>query len=410
MRNEQKVSPRGRRSSRTPFVRLGDIGEFLRGKGIPRSDLSDEGIPCLRYGEIYSSYDNTVAYLKSRVAPEAAAAATVLKTRDIVFTDASETLEEIAKAVAYIGPEPAYVGDHTIIFREHRQDPAFLAHALNSEHARKQKSRLGKGQSIVMISASDLSNVEILLLPLTEQRKVAKIFETWDGALENLRSLRMAKERRLGALRSSLLFCKLRLGVSNRKWTPTRLSDVTHELNARNGSNGLIREHVMGISKTRGVVPMRKQMIPNDISRYKRLSSRAFAYIPWSIGVGSFAMNKRNREVLISPDYIAFACNADGLDPDYLSHVCMTSWWAHYTSSRGSGSVRQRTYYRDLATLKVPLPELKEQKAIAAVLNTARHDLALTEREIDAVTLQKRGLMQKLLTGEWRVNSRRVSA
>ena len=155
---------------------------------------------------------------------------------------------------------------------------------------------------------------------------------------------------------------------------------------------------------------MRKQMIPNDISRYKRLSSRAFAYIPWSIDIGSFAMNKRNREVLISPDYIAFACNADGLDPDYLSHMCMTSWWAHYVSSRGSGSVRQRTYYRDLATLKVPLPELKEQKAIAAVLNTACRDLIMTEREIEAVTLQKRGLMQKLLTGEWRVNSKRVSA
>ena len=72
-------------------------------------------------------------------------------------------------------------------------------------------------------------------------------------------------------------------------------------------------------------------------------------------------------------------------------------------NSGGSGSVRQRTYYDDLAALKLPLPELDEQKAIAAVLNTARADLAATEREIEAVTLQKRGLMQKLLTGEWRV-------
>ena len=46
---------------------------------------------------------------------------------------------------------------------------------------------------------------------------------------------------------------------------------------------------------------------------------------------------------------------------------------------------------------------MDEQKAIVEVLNTARDDLAATEREIEAVTRQKRGLMQKLLTGEWRV-------
>ncbi|MCB0827128.1 MAG: restriction endonuclease subunit S, partial [Armatimonadetes bacterium] len=60
-------------------------------------------------------------------------------------------------------------------------------------------------------------------------------------------------------------------------------------------------------------------------------------------------------------------------------------------------------YYADLAALKLPLPDLDEQKAIAAVLNTARADLIATEREIEAVTRQKRGLMQKLLTGEWQV-------
>jgi len=56
------------------------------------------------------------------------------------------------------------------------------------------------------------------------------------------------------------------------------------------------------------------------------------------------------------------------------------------------------------------LPELDEQKAIAAVLNTAQADMAATEREIEAVTQQKRGLMQKLLTGEWRVDSEKVLA
>ncbi len=250
-----------------------------------------------------------------------------------------------------------------------------------------------------------LKSTPIPLPPLPEQRKIAEILRTWDEALEKLTALRAAKDKRLGALRYAMLFGELRLYGQRRNWAPIRLAAVTHELTARNGAKGLGRDYVMGVTKAQGVVPMREQTIAGDISRYKRLPPRAFAYNPMRINVGSIAMNERDEEVLVSPDYVVFACNADGLDPDYLDHLRKTSWWAHYINSGGSGSVRQRTYYDDLAALKLPLPELDEQKAIAAVLNVARDDLAATEREIEAVTRQKRGLMQKLLTGEWRVTT-----
>ncbi len=279
----------------------------------------------------------------------------------------------------------------------------FLSHLLNSDPIVRQKFRLGKGQSVVHIHAPDIAGIEIPLPPLPEQRKIAEILRTWDEALEKLRALREAKEKRLGALRAALLFGELRLNGQHRNWAPTRLAAVTRELTTRNSRKALGRDYVMGVTKAQGVVPMREQTIAGDISRYKRLPPRAFAYNPMRINVGSIAMNERDEEVLVSPDYVVFACNADGLDPDYLDHLRRTSWWAHYINSGGSGSVRQRTYYDDLAALKLPLPELDEQKAIVAVLNTARDDLAITEREIEALTRQKRGLMQKLLTGQWRV-------
>ena len=287
-----------------------------------------------------------------------------------------------------------------------KADPEYINYWMNSRTADVAVKRIStRAVSQANINPTELlKNCPLPLPPLPEQRKIAEILRTWDAALEKLTALRAEKERRLGALRAALLFGRLRLKGLRHNWEPTRLEAVTHELTKRNGANGLGRDSVMGVTKAEGVVPMREQTIAADISRYKRLPPRAFAYNPMRINVGSIAMNERDEAVLVSPDYVVLACNADGLDPDYLDHLRKTSWWAHYINSGGSGSVRQRTYYADLAALKLPLPDLNEQKAIAAVLNTARDDLAATEREIEAVTRQKRGLMQKLLTGEWRVN------
>lgn len=281
-------------------------------------------------------------------------------------------------------------------------DPEWLFQSL--KFSKNDLAALSTQNAQANLSLEKIEPFKISVPPLPEQRKIAEILRRWDEALGKLTALRAAKERRLGALRASLLFGRLRLKGLRHNWVPTRLEAVTHELTKRNGAKGLGRDSVMGVTKAEGVVPMREQTIAADISRYKRLPPRAFAYNPMRINVGSIAMNERDEEVLVSPDYVVFACKPDGLDPDYLDHLRKTSWWAHYINSGGSGSVRQRTYYADLAALKLPLPDLDEQKAIAAVLNTAKADLTATEREIEAVTLQKRGLMQKLLTGEWRVN------
>lgn len=283
-------------------------------------------------------------------------------------------------------------------------DSEYLAFALIARKSDILRHVDSAGHGTGRLDTDLLKSTPLPLPPLPEQREIAEILRTWDEALEKLTALRAAKERRLGALRVALLFGRLRLKGLRHNWAPTRLEAVTHELTKRNGAKGLGRERVMGVTKAEGVVPMREQTIAADISRYKRLPPRAFAYNPMRINVGSIAMNERDEAVLVSPDYVVFTCNADGLYPDYLDHLRKTSWWAHYINSGGSGSVRQRTYYDDLAALKLPLPDLDEQKAIAAVLNTARDDLAGTGREIEAITLQKRGLMQKLLTGEWRVN------
>ena len=182
-----------------------------------------------------------------------------------------------------------------------------------------------------------------------EQRKIAAILRTWDEAIEKISSLRKAKDGRLNALRESLLFGSMPKGASHSNGPLQRLGEATRELTKRNAKLVLDRAMVMGVSNARGIVPMREQTVAGDISRYLLLPPLGFAYNPMRINVGSIAINKAAETFLVSPDYVVFACLPDRLDPEYLDHLRRTRWWLHHINAGGSGSVRQRTYYDDLA-------------------------------------------------------------
>ena len=284
-------------------------------------------------------------------------------------------------------------------------DVQWFASVVGSPRVRRRLSDAASGTSASMknISQEIFLNMPLTIPPLPEQRKIAAILRTWDLGLEKLSALRKAKEARLDALRASLLFGTVRMGATRLNWPMRRLGEVTRELTQRNTKLALDRAAVMGVSNARGIVPMREQTVAGDISRYLLLPPLGFAYNPMRINVGSIAMNKAEETFLVSPDYVVFACRPDGMEPDYLDHLRQTRWWLHHINAGGSGSVRQRTYYDDLAALQLRLPVIEEQRSIVAVLNAAKTDVELTDREIAALTRQKRGLMQKLLTGEWPV-------
>lgn len=291
------------------------------------------------------------------------------------------------------------------VFPKNGVDPLWLYYVTSSPEIRARLSDNASGTSASMknISQDVFLSMPARIPPLPEQRKIAEILRTWDEAIEKLEALRAAKERRLEALRDALLFEGLRVGEVRRNRPTRRIGEVTRELTTRNGDGALGRDLVMGVTNSRGIVPMREQTVADDIGRYKKLPPLAFAYNPMRINVGSIAMNAGNQTVLVSPDYVVFACDEEGMEPDYLDHLRQTRWWLHHINSGGSGSVRQRTYYDDLAALHLPLPDVDEQRAIIRMLNTAKADLLKTIDLADQLARQKRGLMQKLLTGDWRV-------
>jgi type I restriction enzyme S subunit len=107
---------------------------------------------------------------------------------------------------------------------------------------------------------------------------------------------------------------------------------------------------------------------------------------------------------MVSGDYVVFRANESRLLSDYLNHLRRSTAWADFVGASGNGSVRVRIWFDDLGRFKFLLPSLAEQRAIAHILDAADTELRLLRSQRAALDQQKRGLMQRLLTGKVRVN------
>lgn len=287
-----------------------------------------------------------------------------------------------------------------------RDSLTWLLHVLNSSSMRQSLKNIATGTSGSMknISKPSFLSIRVLRPTLPEQRKIAAILSTWDRAIELTEKLIAAKQKRKQALMQQLFTGKVRLpGFGKSKWKQCHLDDVAKNSTRRNGVPTVDRT-VYSVTNSVGMVPMDEGIIGESIDRYKTVSRFDFAYNPMRINVGSIAMWDGEEDVLVSPDYVVFRCSSK-LDAHFLNHFRRTHYWRHFVTRAGGGSVRVRIYFSDLGSMKLNLPPVEEQKAIAEVLNAQDSEIDLLSRRLDALKRQKKGLMQQLLTGKVRVSA-----
>ncbi|MBX3291810.1 MAG: restriction endonuclease subunit S [Acidobacteria bacterium] len=193
---------------------LSQIGEFSKGSGIAKEDVTETGLPCVRYGEIYTRHNVIIQDFASFVSEAVAKGSKEINKGDILFAGSGETLEEIGKSVAYLGEEVAYAGGDIIILSTSDAVSAeYIAYFLESDFFQRQKRRYGQGQSVVHIYRSDLARLTVMLPNQKEQMVIAKVFLVADEEIRTLRkrsdTLRSLKK----GLMQQLLTGKKRLKI-----------------------------------------------------------------------------------------------------------------------------------------------------------------------------------------------------
>lgn len=378
---------------------LGTLGQFLKGKGIAKSDLTSNGVPCLRYAEIYTMYGDVIHELRSFVSHAVASKALYLERGDIVFATSGETNAEIGKAVAYLGNEKAVAGGDTVVLRGHGQDPSFLAYALNSEDAVRQKSRLGKGHSIAHIHVPELSRVEIWLPRVVEQRRIAGILSTWDAAVEATRRTRDLVALQYRAIAAKKIHLR---GPNMRPLKDLLIPDRMQTVDP----NGPFR--ALGVrSHGKGTFQREDDLTANGSTKtvYRVEADRFIVNIVFAWEGAAAITSQDDAGCLVSHRFPTFTINREALSLEYFRHLIRTEPFRQLLALASPGGAgRNKTLNRnDLLKFEIHVPPLPEQTAVATALGTLDRRITLLDEYLQRLTIQRDALATELLTGRLRV-------
>lgn len=157
---------------------LSQFGEIFKGKGITKSEVVDVGLPCVRYGELYTRHHKHIRKFYSFITDESAANSIPLKKNDVLFAGSGETIVEIGKSAAFISDEEVYAGGDILIFRPYDMDGVYLGYLFNSQLVRQQLNKYGTGATVMHIYASDIEKIKVPIINKEEQIKIGQHLES----------------------------------------------------------------------------------------------------------------------------------------------------------------------------------------------------------------------------------------
>ncbi|HHY0430630.1 TPA: restriction endonuclease subunit S [Vibrio parahaemolyticus] len=324
-----------------------------------------------------------------------------VKYGDILFNRTSEVPDEIAFSSVYLDEAEITFGGFVIRGRQKKEllDPLFSGYCFNNSSIRREMIRRSQGVVRANIGQKDLNKVPILIPPKDEQKKIASVLALWDNAIEKTEALIAAKEKQFEWLTSNL--------INRAGHKRTSASGLMTEVSKRNKNSTI--ERVLSVTNHSGFVlpeeQFERRVASANVSNYKVVEQGQYAYNPSRINVGSIARLDDWENGILSPMYVVFKLDTKKVCSNYFLHWLNSSEARQRIKNSAQGSVRETVSFKDLGAINIPLPAMDVQKDVTYKLNLAQKEIILLKKTLEQYHSQKRGLMQKLLTGEWQVGS-----
>ena len=279
-----------------------------------------------------------------------------------------------------------------------KTDPKFVAMWLTSFWADQMIKKIAtRAVSQANVNPTEFKKFCLVPMPpLPEQKAIADLLSTWDEAIEKTVRLIQAKEYSLKSQIQKL--------ISQRcdSWPHVKPKKIFDTITEKN----FPEEELLSVTQDRGVIPRSmlegRVMSPDGTTAsYKLIKQGDFV-----ISLRSFqgGIEYSNFKGIISPAYTVLRpkikLNSDFYRLFFKSHIFIEKYLHLAVIGIRDG---KQISIPDFLSIKIPVPPPEEQKMIAETLSAAQREIDLLKQLADKYKTQKRGLMQKVLTGEWRV-------
>ena len=344
-----------------------------------------------------------------------------LRHGDIAITKDSETPEEIGIPALVERPSPDLVlGYHLALIRAkaERCDPYFLAAALQSRHVARHYLRTAVGLTRFGLSIKAVADTPVPNIPLFTQRKIGRWYRESARLESHTDALIAAKREQKRGLMQQLLTGKVRFPGFTEPWKTVRLGNITARVTRRNRGAS---SRVLTASGQFGLIDQReffsRRVASAKIDEYYLLRRSEFAYNRSSMQGYDFGAIKRldrYEEAAISTLYICFAIIDKHVDSDFLAQVFDSRTLDRQLRTVVRIGIRDHGLLNldigDFFEMSIRLPGQKEQQRIAECLSAADREIRLLEDSRSSLANERRGLMERLLSGDISIPSSDTSA
>lgn len=251
------------------------------------------------------------------------------------------------------------------------------------------------------LNAGLIRKIAFPLPARVEQDYVANLLSNWDDATEKIERLIAAKQNHLKATEHQLLTLRKRINGFSSQWKLLRADKIFDSVSLK----GFGSEPLLSVTQDKGVIPRdmltgRVTMPSGDTKSFKLVEPGNFV-----ISLRSFqgGLEYSAYRGLVSPAYTVLKATRE-IDERFFRIYFRSADFIKRLSVAVIG-IRdgKQVSYQDFCSIKIPFPPVEEQQAISAMLDQSEKEITLLCNQADALKKQKRGLMQKLLTGQWRV-------